>query len=137
MKKMSEILTNIEMGNQEENSFDKKTMELVDLLFNDLLAAFPAFQQAWPNQEIFNTAKRIWTAVFIKENFKDAEAIKRGILEMASQTNPFVPTAGQFMEMCKIKSIPRAHQDYMRLENTPTPREEAIQHLNKLKKLLS
>ena len=138
MKKIGDIARGVNLGASGGNGagIDTNTMEVVDKLFNDLIAVFPAFKQAWPTTDVMDTAKRIWTLAFMMEGFNDLEAIKRGIVEYSLLKNPFIPTAGQFIEMCRVKSIPACHRDYIALPSSATTKEAAISHLSKIKDML-
>lgn len=138
MKKIGDIAKGVNLGGSggEGGGIDADTMEVVDKLFNDLIAVFPAFKQAWPTTDVMDTAKRIWTLAFMTEGFNDLEVIKRGIVEYSLLKNPFIPTAGQFIELCKVKIAPAAHRDYIPLPKPIASDDIAKENIKKMKELV-
>lgn len=88
----------------------------IDWLFDDLQSILPAFKQAWPSQPDYEKSKRSWALAFTESNLKSFDQIKIGLRMLRSSTNPFVPTAGQFIGMCKPTpnklGIPSIEQSY-------------------------
>lgn len=103
--------------NDKPKDIETETGLLINQLFIRLCALFPAFKQAWPNQEVYNCAKRMWTAAFIESGLNNWQEIEKGLLKFSLLTNPFVPTAGQFIQMCKNEITPpkdtRNHEDFL------------------------
>jgi hypothetical protein len=46
---------------------DAGTVQVINALFRELMAIFPAWKQAWPDQEAINAAKATWTKAFMAE----------------------------------------------------------------------
>jgi hypothetical protein len=80
---------------------EKETAEIVNQLFIELQAIFPAFRQAWTSQQEFERAKIHWTKAFIDADLLRLEQLKHGIRSFRLLKSPFVPTSGQFIEMCR------------------------------------
>jgi hypothetical protein len=77
-----------------------ETAKIVNELFKSLTAIFPAFPQAWPNQETFEQAKAEWVKAFLEVNLHQLEKIKVGVKKFRLLAKPFVPSPGEFIAMC-------------------------------------
>lgn len=97
-------------------SIDKSTSEIIDEIFIALQAIFPALKHSWPTQSEIDEAKYHWTKAFIESDLKDFERIKYGIIKCRESKSAFVPSAGQFIDMCrKVKEeaeLPSVHQAF-------------------------
>ena len=82
------------------NDYDLIT-EIINELFLEFQSIFPAFKQAWPSQEIFDSAKKTWIKAFIEAGMQDLSVLQYGLKALRASKSPFVPTPGQFIEMCK------------------------------------
>lgn len=51
------------------------TIDVVNALFKELQAIFPAWKQAWPDDDALKAAKRSWTKAFIVEGINQLEQI--------------------------------------------------------------
>lgn len=115
MKPINEILSSAKLGNltyelnyefkAEEERKDSmiKAAEIINILFQELTCILPAFKMAWPTQSDFDNAKQLWTKIFIEEKINNFELIRKGIRKIAMSKIPFVPTVGQFIELCREK----------------------------------
>lgn len=81
--------------------FTEFDVKLVNKLFVSFQAIFPAFKQAWPTESEFDNAKREWMKAFKQANITEVESIKRGLDKFRLLSSPFVPSPGQFLDMCK------------------------------------
>jgi hypothetical protein len=75
--------------------------DFINWLFFEIQSILPAFKQAWPTKGEYAAAKRNWTLAFCESNLKSMNQIKIGLKRLRSQISPFVPTCGQFIELCK------------------------------------
>ncbi len=122
MKKASEVFANIDMKKEfkdarvQDGSIDARTAKIIDRLFLRLCGIFPAFRQAWPSQEEYNSAKYEWTTAFVSAKLSDVNKIKFGLDKFKGLKNPFVPTPGQFIAMCNPSpgemGMPSMHMAY-------------------------
>lgn len=80
---------------------DTKTAIVVNMIFRTLTTIFPAFRQAWPSQPDFDEAKKEWVKAFIQAGISDVGQIKYGIDSFRLLRNPFIPSPGQFIALCK------------------------------------
>jgi hypothetical protein len=81
--------------------FTEADYKLINDLFVVFQSIFPAFKQAWPTQSEFENSKREWIKAFKLVNLCDLETIKIGVNKFRLLENPFVPSPGQFIAMCK------------------------------------
>ncbi len=77
------------------------TIDVVNALFKELQAIFPAWKQAWPTDSALNTAKRSWTKAFIVEGISQLEQIRFGIERCRSLGTDFMPSVGKFIKLCQ------------------------------------
>lgn len=78
----------------------EETAHVVNLLFRELKAIFPAFRQAWPTDEEFNRAKSNWIKAFQSAGIHRIEQLKFGVDKCRMSGSPFAPSVGQFISWC-------------------------------------
>ncbi|WP_429540132.1 replication protein P [Pseudomonas fluorescens] len=79
---------------------DASTGAIVEKIFRQLQAIFPAWKQAWPDEASKNTAMRSWTKGFIDAGINDLDQVRYGIEECRRSGSPFAPSIGQFIGWC-------------------------------------
>lgn len=79
---------------------DEATGAIVEKIFRQLQAIFPAWKQAWPDEAAKNTAMRSWTKGFIDARINDIDQVRYGIEECRRSGSPFAPSIGQFIGWC-------------------------------------
>lgn len=79
---------------------DDQTGEVVERLFRQLQAIFPAHKQAWPDDKAKAAAMRSWTKGFMAAGITTLEEIRFGIEQCRKSTSPFAPSVGQFISWC-------------------------------------
>ena len=146
MNKINSILDEMNTGSRNEfippfvspnSKFTELDYRIVNKLFKTFQSIFPAFKQAWPTDSEFENAKREWMKAFKLANLQDIEAIKRGVNSYRLAPTPFVPSPGQFIELCKKPNTPACHKTYApELEGPISTKESALTHLAKLKEML-
>ncbi|WP_433886658.1 replication protein P [Pseudomonas vranovensis] len=77
------------------------SVEVVNALFKELQAIFPAWKQAWPDTESLRTAKRSWIKAFIAEGINQLEQIRFGVERCRSLGTDFAPSVGKFIKLCQ------------------------------------
>ncbi|UVM65057.1 Replication protein P [Pseudomonas sp. B21-009] len=77
------------------------TTEVVNALFKELQAIFPAWKQAWPDNEALNAAKRSWVKAFIAAEINTLEQIRYGLLNCRQFGGDFAPSVGKFIKWCQ------------------------------------
>ncbi|MBX8528531.1 Replication protein P [Pseudomonas cichorii] len=80
---------------------DDATGEVVERLFRQLQAIFPAYKQAWPDDKALASARRSWTKGFIAARINTIDQIRFGIEQCRMSGSPFAPSVGQFIRWCK------------------------------------
>jgi hypothetical protein len=83
-------------------SVDDQTGEVVEKIFRQLQAIFPAWRQAWPNEKTLATARRSWTKGFMDAGISSIEQVEFGIKKCRRSGSPFAPSIGQFIEWCTL-----------------------------------
>jgi len=79
---------------------DDATAEVVERLFRQLQAIFPAHKQAWPDDKALAAARRSWTKGFMVAGICTLEHIRFGIEQCRKSGSPFAPSIGQFIGWC-------------------------------------
>ena len=77
------------------------TIDVVNALFKEMQAIFPAWKQAWPTDAALNSAKRSWVKAFIVEGIGQLEQIRFGIERCRSLGTDFMPSVGKFIKLCQ------------------------------------
>lgn len=80
------------------------TVDVVNALFKELQAIFPAWKQAWPTDAALSTAKRSWIKAFIVAEINTLEQIRFGIERCRSLGTDFAPSVGKFIKLCQPTS---------------------------------
>ena len=76
------------------------TIDVVNALFKELQAIFPAWKQAWPDDEALGAAKRSWIKAFIVAEINALEQIRYGLQNCRLHGNDFAPSVGKFIKWC-------------------------------------
>lgn len=77
------------------------TIDVVNALFKELQAIFPAWKQAWPTDDALDSAKRSWIKAFIVEGITQLEQIRFGVERCRSLGTDFMPSVGRFISLCQ------------------------------------
>lgn len=77
------------------------TASIVNQLFDRLIAINPAFKQAWPTEHEFQATKKEWVLAFEDARINTIEQLKSGLKSVRMNPSPFIPSPGQFIQMCK------------------------------------
>ena len=110
MKDMKQILNNMQHSNQpmrthEEIEAQKKAVSenaksVVDDLFTELKACYPAWRQAFGDKSSWLAAKKTWTKAFIENGINSQEQVSTGLVCARKGDSPFWPSVGQFIRWC-------------------------------------
>lgn len=79
---------------------DDQTGTIVEKIFRQLQAIFPAWKQAWPDDKALKAAQRSWTKGFMDAGINDLDQVRYGIEECRRSGSPFAPSIGQFIGWC-------------------------------------
>jgi hypothetical protein len=102
-RSMRDVLQNLKPGSYAPTgqvSSDHQTMEIVDMLFDELMSIFPAHKYAFDSQDIFDLAKKNWFMAMKAANINSIKSIKIGLAQARKSVNPFFPSCGQFVSWC-------------------------------------
>lgn len=77
------------------------TTEVVNALFKELQAIFPAWKQAWPDDESLKASKRSWIKSFVAAGINTLEQIRFGIQKCRVLGTDFAPSSGKFIKLCQ------------------------------------
>jgi len=101
---------------------DQDTALVVNKLFRELQAIFPAWKQAWPDAQALSTAKRNWIKAFMAAEITRIEQIRFGLAAARTSGSDFMPSAGKFVKWCEptpemlgLPSTERAFRDALRM----------------------
>lgn len=79
---------------------DDQTGDVIEKIFRQLQAIFPAWKQAWPDDKALSSAQRSWTKGFVGAGIRTIEQVRFGIEQCRRSRSPFAPSIGQFIEWC-------------------------------------
>ena len=77
------------------------TADVVNALFKELQAIFPAWKQAWPDDEALKAAKRSWIKAFLVAGINTLEQIRYGLQNCRQIGGDFAPSVGKFIKWCQ------------------------------------
>lgn len=72
-----------------QQSISDNDRELINYLFRELQAAFPAWKQAFPDTDSLNAAKKAWAKGLIENGIISTELIKNGLVKARSSESDF------------------------------------------------
>ena len=90
-----------DLKNHHKDADIKKYTVIVNHIFEILLSICPAYDNAWKNQEEMNNTKKQWLIALLDSNHLNLKCINRGILKLRQRNLPYIPSPGQFIELCK------------------------------------
>lgn len=85
---------------QEPKAARADTARIVNNLFAELKSIFPAWRQAWPNDDAEVRAKRTWVKAFVKSGIRSLEQLRYGIEACRQLETDFIPSVGKFVKLC-------------------------------------
>lgn len=110
MESVSQVLAPIAAGKipvaaggsgGEPPTIDRRTAEVVNLLFAELQSIFPAHKQAWPTDAALAAAKKTWVKGFMAEGINSVAQLRLGIENCRSSGSDFAPSVGKFIAWCR------------------------------------
>lgn len=78
-----------------------ESSRVVNALFRELKAIFPAWRNAWPKPEDESAARQSWIKAFAAANLRNLEQIRYGVEQCRLSASPFMPSVGEFIDWCK------------------------------------
>jgi hypothetical protein len=107
MRNATEIVKHVDFSQprpavqQQPASIDEGTAQVVNALFNELKSIFPAWKQAWPDDEALKRAKRSWIKGLMAAGIHSLEQIRFGLMTCRASGQDFAPSVGKFVEWCQ------------------------------------
>ena len=80
---------------------DPATVEVVNRLFVELQAIFPAWRQAWPDDKALAAAKRSWIKGLAAAKITRLEQVRFGLEQCRLDGGDFIPSVGKFVARCR------------------------------------
>lgn len=80
---------------------DSASAQVVNALFRELKAIFPAWRNAWPTTDDEGAAKRSWVKAFTAAGLRSIEQIQYGVEQCRLSGRPFMPSVGEFIAWCR------------------------------------
>lgn len=80
---------------------DQATARVVNALFRELQAIFPAWKQAWPDDTSLDAAKKSWIKGFMQADIRNFDQIRYGLQRCRAEGSDFAPSVGKFIEWCQ------------------------------------
>lgn len=76
--------------------------QVVNGVFEQLQAIFPAWRRAFPTDEALSASKREYAKALIEAGITGIEQIKVGMQVARQQSEPWFPSPGQFIKWCEL-----------------------------------
>lgn len=90
---------------------------VVNALFRELKAIFPAWRQAWPTPADESVARRSWIKAFSAADLRNLDQIRYGVEQCRLSGRPFMPSVGEFIAWCRPTpeqlGCPSAHAAFL------------------------
>ncbi len=142
MKKIGDIINGFNYRAPLVSSSDKnpeedeaKTKEYINYIFKQIKSICTAYNVCWPDMDVYIEAKRSWFKAFTLAGIKDANLIENGLNHLRLRCDKdakFVPTSGQFIEMC-LKDIyhdlPSLHEAWQEVKKQISESEKKWSHV--------
>lgn len=87
-------------GDSTAKGIDDAAGRVVNLLIKELKAIFPAWRQAWPDDESLAMYKKSMVKGFVAEGITQVEQIRFGVGACRRLASDFVPSVGRFIALC-------------------------------------
>ncbi|KAL8195939.1 UNVERIFIED_CONTAM: hypothetical protein K2H54_000245 [Gekko kuhli] len=84
--------------------------KIVSRLLEQLKAVFPAWQRAYPTEELQRSALAEWTRALVDAGCTSREQLQRGMRVARSKPHPWIPSTGEFIQWCQRLSWQPGHE---------------------------
>jgi hypothetical protein len=109
-----------------QGNIDTFAKQMVDKIFDQLSAIFPAWGVAFKDPKQISTAKKEWIKALQENNINSIEHLKAGFRKARASQSDFVPSVGKFIAWCNpcaedlIQESPEElMSSLIRYKNTP------------------
>lgn len=75
--------------------------QVVNQLFSELQAIFPAWRYAFPTDEMLKNAKKTWVKALVESRVTTLEQVQIGLSNARKSGSPHFPAVGQFIKWCR------------------------------------
>ncbi len=79
-----------------------ETETIMNIVIKSIRAIYPAWRTTIKSQVELDNMKREWLIAFQENNINTDVKINRGLSKARKDTNPFLPSVGQFIQWCKV-----------------------------------
>jgi len=120
MELISDALSRLGSSHTHNSPFmtpDEADNLVMKYVFETLMSVCGAHKQNFDTQEKLNACKLEWYKAFKLAKLDSVRAIERGLDKMRLNSNPFMPTPGQFISMCREKQQPPLVEPLTMLES--------------------
>ena len=83
-----------------QGNIDSFAKQMVDKVFDQLSAIFPAWGVAFKDPKQISTAKKEWIKALQENNINSIEHLKAGFRKARASQSDFVPSVGKFISWC-------------------------------------
>ena len=84
-----------------KQEINNQAIEVINKVFAELQAVYPAWKQAFPDAKSVELAKKVWIKTFAENGVTTIEHVKLGMAAARADTSDFIPSAGKFCSWCK------------------------------------
>jgi hypothetical protein len=100
---------------------NRETAVVINGLFRQLRAIFPAWKQAWPDMPAYKAAKKEWLQAFLEAGLCSLDQLQFGLMGARQSGRDFIPAPGVFIawctptaEMLGLPTLEAAHREACR-----------------------
>lgn len=79
---------------------DERTAQVVNEIFRELQAIFPAWKQAWPDRQALDAARKTWIKGLAEAGVTDLDQVRFGLRQARKSSTDFIPNVGKFIAWC-------------------------------------
>jgi len=106
MKSINEITKNISSHQSQDShklqgEINPVVKDIVDKLFTQLAAIFPAWKYNWKTEQEVNNAKKEWVKALHESEVNTLDQIRCGMNKARASDSDFLPSPGKFISWCK------------------------------------
>lgn len=80
---------------------DEGSARVVNALFRELKAIFPAWRHAWSTHSEESAARLSWVKAFSAAGLRNLDQIRYGVEQCRASGRPFMPSVGEFIAWCR------------------------------------
>lgn len=103
MKHISSFSYNKHFVQENSEDIEKKTINVINELFEDLKGLVPAHAYAWSDDRTIISSKKAWIRAFMYSKISDLSIINRGLNKLSVEGCNFMPSPGVFIALCKAE----------------------------------